>query len=190
MTGEPDYALWWIQTDDRRKTLLSELEKVDRLLEVLTPLAEEHGGLSSVRVDGPDALRPNALVSSVAAFTPPPTPGPLAAPENAAEKSQHGTDGPGGIYSKMSSLQAATHYLTTAGGTRTTPEIADALRAGGFPSSSPNFKVNMYTTMKRLAERGAVVQLGDGKWRLRHPDEISGEPVNADAEPDQADLIE
>lgn len=185
-----DYAQWWIQLDDRRKVLQGELAEVSKLMDALRPLAERTGGVPQqqytttptqpwiVREGGApyDATRQTNT-------TPEPEPEPATAPK--------------GIYANMSSLAAALHYMRRAGGIRSTPEIADALREGGFPSSSPNFKVNMYTTMKRLAMRGRVVQLGEGKWRLARPGEVPTverveaeyEIVDDDVEEGQQDLI-
>jgi hypothetical protein len=69
-------------------------------------------------------------------------------------------------YRGMHSTDAALHYLIgVAGKSCTTREVADALKAGGYESGSPNFVINTYTSLKRLRKRGAVEQVGKGIWQ-------------------------
>lgn len=178
-----DYAQWWIQLDDRRKELQGELAEVTRLMDVLRPLADRIGGVPEREHVVPQSQPMLVRESGVPHNTPP-----------------EGTGEPGpereGIYANMSSLEAALHYMREVGGVRTTPEIADALIEGGFKTNSPNFKVNMYTTMKRLAERGDVAQLKEGKWRLTFLGELPSMDIAEaddeavdDADQDQPHLL-
>jgi hypothetical protein len=65
------------------------------------------------------------------------------------------------------STDSALHYLTTVGEPKTTRQVADALKAGGYESTSPNFKINVYTSLKRLRDRGAIEQVGAGVWQAK-----------------------
>jgi hypothetical protein len=163
----PDYVRMWVELDDRRKELEGELREVGRAQDVIRPLAERQDPAAIQ-----DSARPAPLVRQI--------PGPVIAADRAATLASAEADqllehlvehrdreAEAGIYRRMSSLDAALHFMRSKRGVVSTPEIADALTAGGFQSTSPNFRVNIYTTMKRLAIRGEVVRVGEGLWALQ-----------------------
>lgn len=179
MSGELNYAEMFDRIDTRRRELEDELAKLKPLLATLAPLAN--------RDDPAQVVIPG---------TPPPvTTTAAAAPEVEADK--EADDGEEeelerfesvaaavGIYTYMNSQDAALHFMRKVGGRRSTIEVADALRAGGFRTKSPHFINNTYTTMRRLAERGLAERVGSGLWELTEAgmrDEAS-EGVTAEGE--------
>ena len=75
-----------------------------------------------------------------------------------------------GPYVTLGLYQATADYLSAAGTPKTTREIADALRAGGYPTSSQNFTSTVGTMLRRRESAGAygIRRTQDGKrWFVR-----------------------
>lgn len=70
------------------------------------------------------------------------------------------------IYQRMSAADAAAKYLKSVGIAKGTREIADELKAGGLPTKAKNFYSNLYSTLRRDAERFEMDE-ETKKWRLK-----------------------
>lgn len=157
MSGGIDYAEWFGRVNARVRELEDELAKLKPLLATLAPLVsgEDPDQLVMEGTPAPQRLVPVAV-------------------DTAAEPVRNGT---GAIYSEMNSLDAALHYMRSVnGGPKTTIDVAAALREGGYTTTSPNFVNNVYTTMRRLVERGDARKVGQGVWRLTHQG-LTGKPI-------------
>jgi hypothetical protein len=163
MAADINYAEWYRQASDRKKDLGSELREVEQLLEFLRPLAERQGLAPTTPAPVPSQVSNFSGVTGVDATfseTPP-----------AQEQGSNGSGQPADLpYRGVPSTDAAYDYLLKDGGERSTPEIADALKAGGLESTSENYKVNIYTSLKRLRQRGMVERVGAGRWRAIRKD--------------------
>ena len=64
----------------------------------------------------------------------------------------------------MSNAEAAKVYLESSDAVRTTVEVRQALKEGGMESDAQSYHATVYTALKRLADRGEIQDLGDGRW--------------------------
>jgi hypothetical protein len=73
-------------------------------------------------------------------------------------------------YARLNVYEAVAHYLATAGEPKTTGEIADALRAGGFKTRSTRFANTIRTMLRRGAPHGSGIRrTSDGnRWYVRN----------------------
>lgn len=170
-----DYRTLWLEWIAERDALRAELEDTENLIRALVRKAARRG----VRL-GQDAPTPSPSTLSPPVVVAPPltvADGPESAePEDEAPVPVQptGSNGVGvvtenrGVYSSgVSSSDAALHVMWgNPSRIWPTPEIALSIEQGGFPSTSANFKVNVYTTMKRLRKRGFVNLVGEGRWEL------------------------
>ena len=69
-------------------------------------------------------------------------------------------------FAGMSNPDAAKAYLWSVGEPQETAEVRDALATGGVDSSAKSFHSSIYTALRRLADKGEVVQLDDGRWTI------------------------
>lgn len=164
MPGEIDYAAMWSQASGRRDTLRAELDDLERLIQVLAPLAERTGMQVRGLEQSPAVPTP---VPSMTVESAPAEGGPAVKPTPPAESREEQPQTRTRIYRGRRTTDAALHVMWARPSQEwPTPLIATGIEAGGFESDSPNFRVNIYTTMKRLASRGLVERVGEGRWVL------------------------
>jgi hypothetical protein len=92
------------------------------------------------------------------------------APPNAVAPAPAATPGP---YAILSFYEAAVDYLTAAGEPRSAREIAEALRAGGYPTQAKDFTATVRTMLSRnlSTEPFGIVRSADRSlWFVRMPD--------------------
>ncbi|HYH78415.1 MAG TPA: hypothetical protein VEX86_01415 [Longimicrobium sp.] len=172
MIGDIDYASHWRQYKERRDALRGELHELETMMRAYAPLAARYG--VRVDVDAPGLLSVEAPVTTDSEAVAESTP--LAqATEGPDEETDQGPDVGGPAASPASAVyahgitapDAALHVMWSRPSAEwPTPAVADALLDGGFPSTSTNFRVNIYTSMKRLRARGLVERVGGGVWVL------------------------
>lgn len=137
---------------------------MSRVAEVLQSLREEqaHLRLELSRVERAiealeEAMGPAAQVVRVAPEAPPAIPAAPVIESGAVQKP----------YAWMGITAAAAAYLASAGEPKTVREIADALRAGGFPTRSARFEASVRTTLNRSGSEEGIEQVPDGRqWRF------------------------
>lgn len=84
----------------------------------------------------------------------------------------------------MSNAEAAKVYLESSDAVRTTVEVREALKEGGMESDAQSYHATVYTALKRLADRGEIRDLGDGRWApLRTEAEVAANPDGSTASP-------
>lgn len=69
-----------------------------------------------------------------------------------------------GIYNGWGVEEAAEHYLAQSRTSKRTPEVRDALLAGGIQTESTNFNATVFGSLKRLEHKGKVKKVGAGRW--------------------------
>jgi hypothetical protein len=78
---------------------------------------------------------------------------------------------PPGPYAEYTGFyEAAAHYLSQVGEPKTSAEIAEALRAGGYPTRAKNFKASVRTMLNRdlyAQDYGIHEVEGTGRWQYR-----------------------
>lgn len=159
MSGDINYVEWFDRVDARKREIEQELEMIKPLLATLAPLAGR-GDPTQIIMDGMPVPQKRVEVVDAGGAAVEETDGEAGVDEEDATPQEPG------VYTYMNSQEAALHFMRKVGGRRGTLEIADALRAGGFRTKSPHFINNVYTTMRRLGERGLVERVGAGIWQL------------------------
>jgi len=122
---------------EERRHLSAELSRVER---AIAAIEEAMGGERTL-------VAPRAAETAPA--PPPPSP--------PAEK---------GPYSMLHFNEAAAQYLASVNEPKSAREIADALRAGGFPTKSKDFAASVRTMLNRLTSYDGIEHMNDGKWRF------------------------
>ncbi len=123
-----------------RERLAGELVRVERAIGALEEVAREHGGAA--------ARLPMQAPASASATPAPAQAAPLP-------------------YARMHLYAAVAAYLALAGQPKTSREIAEALRAGGYPTTSANFREVVRTMLKRresAREFGIRVMPDGRRW--------------------------
>lgn len=105
------------------------------------------------------APRPQPQPVSVTAPTPAPEPAP---PEPARPEPEPEPPGP---YATCSLYDAVALYLAEAGEPRTAREIAEALRAGGYPTRSLDFTATVRTMLQRQPLDYGIERTDEGGLR-------------------------
>ena len=174
MSAEIDYTEWFDRVDARLRELEAEEANLRPLRAFLAPLAGRGGSAE----DAPASTPPSEQVVTNAEAVYPAEPQARAGATGGQDQQQAETEPPASAppatsgarlpadYRRMTSFDAVLHYMRSDGKPRRTPEIASALRAGGFPSKSSHFANNVYSTMRRLSERGDVERIAEGLWQL------------------------
>jgi hypothetical protein len=170
MSAEIDYAEWYDRVDARLRELEREEAKLRPLRAFLAPLADREGSAEGgpVGTSLPELAPTNrepAEYQSQAEVTGGQDQQESQTASPSTPPSTNGVGSPAD-YRNMTSFDAVLHYMRSDGQPKKTPEIANALRAGGFPSKSSHFANNVYSTMRRLLERGDVERIGEGLWQL------------------------
>jgi DNA-binding transcriptional ArsR family regulator len=135
----PDYvALAAGQLRELRNGLLGQLAKIES---ALAALSEVSGHEEQVE------MSKTVIPAAKATFVP----------------SQNGEELEG-EYSKMRTSEAVLAFVNDRDEERTVEEIVEALRAGRLRTRSNHLKANVYTTLRRLSDRGLVLKTDNG-WR-------------------------
>jgi len=132
---------------------------VSKVAEVLQALREEEQHLRAElsRVERAisaleEAMGTVAPAKQAEAAPGPPPPAPPAGP---------------GPYALLRFNEAAAEYLASVNEPKTAAEIADALRAGGFPTKSKDFAASVRTMLNRTDSYiHGIEHMDDGKWRF------------------------
>lgn len=177
MPTQIPYKVWFDSVVERIRELEAELAHLQGVRNDLAPLADADDPMqySLVSTPGLKVERESlALIGSQGVYGGP-------------DEMPH-LEPPPVNYRKMSSMEAALDFMRRTPEPQKTGDIARALRRGGFPTSSPNFTNNVYTTMRRLAEDGLAERIGQGLWRLT-PQGMNGTRSKAAGRNEQVDLV-
>ncbi|HEX9981695.1 MAG TPA: hypothetical protein VGF69_00395 [Thermoanaerobaculia bacterium] len=142
---------------EERRRLLAEAAGVERAIAALQQVL---GGDVAAAEPAPQNVAPVEPGGGATASEP--------APRDGGTASEPAPRGPyadyGGFYA------AAANYLAQAGEPKTSAEVAEALRAGGYPTRAKNFKASVRTMLNRAldAESYGIYQVaGGGRWEYR-----------------------
>jgi len=152
---ELSYPEFLRQLKNHKATLLAEADELVSEADELTPIiALVEKLIARNAVPAVPSSRPVQKLSSVTAI------------HSRPKKMTHEpTSGP---YSKMKFPAAARAYLASVGMPKTSNEVADGLKAGGFRTKAGNFAASVHAMLGRpSAQVLGIVRTAEKKWEVK-----------------------